>query len=197
MDDVVVVDHLGALACPVRPRSLQVHEMRAADEELQAIVIEPDPEPVADQAGGDGVEDLAQGEAAGAGDSDYNLLEVGGASLGKLLQMRAFGLDAGAVAGIVPADDLIDEGAIRHKIVEVPAAAHQQSVADGALEMTVRAFDRAVLVRDALVVAGRHHAVMGAEFLVALREIGFRVGVEIAEGRRQAVAAVILRSPAK
>lgn len=100
------------------PRSLQVHEIRAADEELQAIVIEPDPEPVADQAGG---EDLAQGEAAGAGDSDYNLLEVGGASLEKLLQMRAFGLDAGAAAGIVPADNLIDEGAIHHKIVEVPA----------------------------------------------------------------------------
>lgn len=50
--------------------------MRAADEELQAVVINADPKPVADQAGGDGVEDLAQGEAAGAGDGDDNLLEV-------------------------------------------------------------------------------------------------------------------------
>ena len=71
------------------------------------------------------------------------------------------------------------------------------ALADGTLEMTVRAFDRAVLVRDALVVAGRRHAVMGAQLLVALCEIGLRVGVEIAECGRQTVAAVAVRSTAK
>lgn len=111
--------------------------------------------------------------------------------------MGAFGLDAGAVASIMPPDDLVDEGAIGHEVVEVPGYAHQKGVANGALEMAVRAFDRAVLMRDALVVACGRHAVVGAELLVALREIGLGVGVEIAEGRRETVAAVIGRRSAQ
>lgn len=81
-------------------------------------------------------------------------------------------IDSRDFDNIVSADDLIDEGAIRHKIVEVPAATHQQGVADGALEMAMAAFDRAVLMCDALVVASGRHAGMDAELLAALREIG-------------------------
>lgn len=81
--------------------------------------------------------------------------------------MRALGVDALAECGIAAADDLIDEGAIGAEIVEVPGASHQQSVADGVLEMAMGAFDRAVLMRNALVVAGRDHPVMGAQFLIA------------------------------
>jgi len=81
--------------------------------------------------------------------------------------------------------------AVRAEIIEVSAAPHQQSIADGILEMTVGAFDRAVLVRDALIVAGRRHAVVGEQILTAEREIGLCIGIEVAEGGRQAVAAVI------
>ena len=63
--------------------------------------------------------------------------------------------------------------------------------------MAVRAFDRAVLVRHAAIVAGRLHAVMGAQRLVAARQILPRVVVEIAEGRRQAVAAMLQRGAAE
>lgn len=48
-------------------------------------------------------------------------------------------------------------------------------------------------MRDALVVAGRRHAVMSAQRLVAMRQIDFGVSIEVAEGGRQAVAAMIER----
>jgi hypothetical protein len=59
--------------------------------------------------------------------------------------------------------------------------------------MAVGTFDGAVLVRDALVVAGRRHAVMSAQFVIAAGEIGFCISIKIAEGGRQAVAAMIER----
>lgn len=49
VDDVLVVDDLGTLASSVRSCSWQVHQVSAADEEFQAIVLETNPEPVADQ----------------------------------------------------------------------------------------------------------------------------------------------------
>ncbi len=63
--------------------------------------------------------------------------------------------------------------------------------------MAVRAFDRTVLVRHAAIVAGRLHAVMRAQRLVAARLILPRVVVEIAEGGRQAVAAMLQRGAAE
>ena len=52
-------------------------------------------------------------------------------------------------------------------------------------------------MRDAGVVAGWRHAVMGAERLVAQRQILLGVGIEIAEGGRQAVAAMLLGNAAE
>src|ERR1700737_869380 len=63
--------------------------------------------------------------------------------------------------------------------------------------MAVRAFDRTVLVRYAAIVAGRLHAVMRAQRLVAARLILPGVVVEIAEGGRQAVAAMLQRRAAE
>src|ERR1700737_1977514 len=63
--------------------------------------------------------------------------------------------------------------------------------------MAVRAFNRTVLVRYAAIVAGRLHAVMRAQRLVAPRLILPRVVVEIAEGGRQAVAAMLQGSAAE
>ena len=66
-----------------------------------------------------------------------------------------------------------------------------------ALEMAMRAFDGAVLVGDALVVARRRHAVMGAQTVVASGHILARVRGEIAERGGEAVAAVFERRPAE
>ncbi len=68
---------------------------------------------------------------------------------------------------------------------------HQQLVLDRLLQMPVRALDRAVLMREAGIVARRRHAVMGAKILVAPRKVIACGAIEIAERGRQAVAAVL------
>src|SRR5712671_2002374 len=45
--------------------------------------------------------------------------------------------------------------------------------------------------------AARRHAVMGAQFLVAPRQVVLGVAIEVTERRRQAVAAVLFRHPAQ
>ena len=59
----------------------------------------------------------------------------------------------------------------------------------------MRAFDRPVLVGDAAIVAGRPHAVVGAEVLVPPGQIVPRIAIEIAEGGRQAVGPMLPRCP--
>ena len=47
------------------------------------------------------------------------------------------------------------------------AAAQEQRIGNRPLEMAMGSLDRAVLMGDAAIVAGRRHAVMGAQRLVA------------------------------
>lgn len=108
---------------------------------------------MADQAGRHGVEDFAQGEATGPGHRDDNLFEVRGPPLGQRLQMGSFCINALTMGSIATADDLIDKGAIRAEVVEFLGPPHQQGIMNGVLEMAMGAFDRAVLMRDAFVVA--------------------------------------------
>src|SRR6516164_4072233 len=63
--------------------------------------------------------------------------------------------------------------------------------------MAMRAFDGSVLMRQAPIVAGRLHAVMRAQCLIASRLILPRAVVEIAEGSREAVAAMLQRRAAE
>ena len=111
--------------------------------------------------------------------------------------MGPLALDPLGVAGIGAADDLVDEGSVGGQIGEVGRSAQQQGIGERALEMAVRAFDRAVLVRHAGIVAGRGHAVVGAQRLVAQGEVRLRRRVEVAEGRRQAVGPVLARRSAE
>src|SRR3546814_15259619 len=59
--------------------------------------------------------------------------------------------------------------------------------------MPVRALDAAVLVGDAGIVAGRRHAVMDAQGVVAAGQVLLCVPVQVAEGGRQAVGAMPAR----
>ena len=86
---------------------------------------------------------------------------------------------------------------VGRQIVEVERAPHQQRVLDRRLEMAVRALDCAVLVGNARIVAGRPHAVMAAQLLVAAREVFLGVALEVAEGGRQTVGTMALRNPAE
>jgi hypothetical protein len=50
--------------------------MGAADEDIESVIIETNPEPVSNQAGGHGIEYLAKREPAGGCDAHADLLIV-------------------------------------------------------------------------------------------------------------------------
>ncbi len=120
-----------------------------------------------------------------------DLLVIGGLVARQVFQRQPLLIDALGVASVAATDDLVEEAPPRREIVEVARGAQQQGVGERPLEMAVRTLDRAVLMRHARIVAGRNHAVMDAERLVAGRQILLGVSVEITEGRRQAVAAML------
>ena len=138
---------------------------------------------MADQAGWHGVEDLAQGEAARPGHRNDNLLEVRGPALWQRLQMGSLCINAPAMSSVATADDLVDKGAVRTEVVEFLGPPHQQGIMNSVLEMAMGAFDRAVLMRDALVIARRGHPIMRAKLVVTACEIDLGVGVEVARKR--------------
>ena len=101
------------------------------------------------------VKDTAQDEAAARCDDDDLLLVIRRPSLGQRSERRTLQLDPLAIVGIAPANDLVDEPAVGIQVAKVTAAAQKQRVFQRLLEVTVRAFDRAVLVGDAEIVPGR------------------------------------------
>lgn len=77
--------------------------------------------------------------------------------------------------------------------VEVGRPAQHQRILNDALEMAVRALDRAILVGNPTVVAGGCHAVVGAERVVSAGEVGARFRIEVTECGGEAVAAMLTR----
>src|SRR3954452_2889505 len=152
---------------------------------------------MADQPGGHRIEHFPESEPAGRGDGDDRLLIIRRPVRRQRLQRWALEIKTLAVASIAAPNYLVDEAPIDLERGEIARPAQQQRVLDCPLQMAVWAFDRAVLVRQAPIVAGRLHAVMSAQRLVAPRLILPRVIVEIAERGRQTVAAVLQRSLAE
>ena len=143
------------------------------------------------------VEDPAQSEAAARCHCDNLLLVISRSPLGQRCEIGPLQLDPLSVVGILSTDDLVDEAAVGIKVVEVSAPAQQQRVLQRFLEMAMRALDRPVLMRDAGIVAGRRHSVVAHQRLVALRQVLLGIAIEVAERRRQAVAAVLERYAAE
>ena len=69
------------------------------------------------------------------------------------LQGRPFEIQPLAVASIAAPDDLVDKAAISLEGVKIARSAQQQRVLDRSFQMAVWAFDRAVLMRQAPIVA--------------------------------------------
>jgi len=101
------------------------------------------------------------------------------------------------MAPIARGHDLIDEAAIRRQIIKVAASPEQQGILDHRLDVSVRALDRAVLVGNPGVVAGRLHPVMLAQRIISRGQISAGIGVKITERRRQAVRPVKQRCAAR
>jgi len=56
------------------------------------------------------------------------------------------------------------------------------AVQNEALEVSMRALDRSILVGDTGIVARRHHAVVGDELLITPRQVLLSIAIEIPEG---------------
>src|SRR6185312_5494196 len=97
--------------------------------------------------------------------------------------------------GVLAADELIDKAPIHRQVVKVRTPAQQQRIPDSLFQVSVWALDRAILVRDAAIVAGRLHAIVSAQSFVTRSEVFACVVVEIAEGGRETVAAMLAGSP--
>ena len=76
VDDMPIVDDLVVLAQGVGPPAQQRQEMDAADEDIEPIIVDAHPEPVSDQAGGHGIEYLAERETTGGCDAHADLLII-------------------------------------------------------------------------------------------------------------------------
>ena len=87
-----------------------------------------------------------------------------------------------SMGGIPAPDDLVHEGTVVRQISKLRRAPHQKGVADRGLEVAVSAFDGAVLMGDPSIVARGRHPIMGAQRIVAPRQIGLHVGREVTEG---------------
>src|SRR6185437_7725247 len=111
--------------------------------------------------------------------------------------MSPLGLDALEVTRVFAADDFVDKATIGAEVFEVARTPQQQCVLDGALEMTVGTFDRAVFVSDPAVVASRFHPIVSAQYVVARGQILSSRIIQIAERRRQALTAVLAGSPSQ
>ena len=187
-----VVDDVSALAVREGTTPSERGDGRDAEEAFEPIVEDADAQAMPDQSRGHGVEHAPQDEATRRRHWDHLLLEVGCTALRQGTQRRPFQCDGLGEIGVAAADDRVDEGAIGVEIGEVARAAQQQGVRERLLEMAVRAFDRAVLVGDADVVARRGHAVVAHQRRIALRDVFPRIGGQVAERCRQAIAAVLL-----
>src|SRR6516162_10059167 len=197
MNDVPVIDDMAVFAGGVGPSAAQRHQRRRPEKAFEPIVVQAHALTMADQARRYRIEHFLECEPAGRGDGDDRLLVIRRAAFRQRLQGRALDIETLAVARITASDNLVDKAAIGLERVEIARTAQQQRVLDRSLQMAVRAFDRAVLVRQTAIVAGRLHAVMRAQRLVAPRLILPGIAVEIAEGRRETVAAMLQRRPAE
>jgi hypothetical protein len=197
VNDMAIVDDTAMPSLAVAATPVQGQHRALADEAFQPIVVEPHPQPEADQAGGHRVEDLAQHEAAAGGDEHGRLVVIGGPARRQRPQRGALQLHHLAATGVAPADEIGDPSAVGVESVEIGAAAQQQRLLEAPFEVTVLALDGAVLVRHPGVVACRCHLVMGAQRLVAAGLVGAGVIVEVAERGGQAVGPVLGRHAAE
>jgi hypothetical protein len=184
VDHVAVVHHVAVPSTAATASTRQGQHRALPEKALQAIVVEPHPQPVADQPRGHGVEHLAQHEAAAGGDHHDRFIVVDRASCRQRAQVGALQLERLVPARVATADQLGDPGPVSVEAAEVARPAQQQGLLGDALEMAVPALDGAVLVRDARVVAGGGHAVVRTQGLVTAGLILGGCALEITERRR-------------
>src|SRR5882724_6148865 len=110
-------------------------------------------------------------------------------------ERRELDRDRLAPARVLARDEVLEEGLVGGEIVEVARAAQQKRLLEPGLEMAVCGLDRAVLVADPGIVAGRLHAVVAAELGIAGRLV--LPARQVAIGGREPIGAMRARHPAE
>ena len=113
---MMIADDAVVAAVRVGASARQGGKRRAADEDVEPVVVEAHAEPKTDKARGDRVEHLAQPEPSRGGDSHRHVLVVAGAPVRKAPRVGTLALDPLGIAGIGAADDLVDEGSVGGQI---------------------------------------------------------------------------------
>ena len=113
---MAIIDDMRVLAGRRGTPARQRHQRRSADEQIEAVIVKPDPQPVPDEPRRHRVEHLPERKAAGGSDGDDRLLIIAGTLSGQRLKRGPLGLDAFGVVGVLAADDLVDEAAITGRL---------------------------------------------------------------------------------
>jgi hypothetical protein len=136
-------------------------------------------------------------EAARPRDRHHELGDVCRAPLRQGLQVRPFRLNGGGVLPIAPRHQHIDEAPVVLDAGGVTAAAQDQCLIEGFLEVPVLEFNRPVLVGLTAVVAAGVRAVVADDCVVAFGDVLALIGGQVAESGREAVGPVVLRRAAQ
>ena len=195
MDHMAVIHDVAAPLVAISPAARQGHEMGGSEVKVEPVIMPPDAQAVADQAGRHGVEDPPEDEAAGRRHGDMGLFTVRGAAGRQRLQHRALGVDALAIVGAAH-DRRTRQGTggkrrDRRSQACRAAEAHPRSLASGAHVAPRSRHSHASSHRGAIgsspmaraaVVPARRHGVMAAQRFVAQRPVGGGVTFKVAEG---------------
>jgi len=108
-------------------------------------------------------------------------LRFDGPPLRQRLQMRLLRLNGSNPLLVAPGNSQVDEAPVVLNACEVAAAAQDQRLIDGGLEMSVLGFHRPVLVGFTAIVTAGIHAVMADEGIIAPGHVFALIGGQITE----------------
>ncbi len=174
-----------------RPRD-RVRGECAAKEAFDPFVMQPHPQPVSNQPRRHGKNTLRSMKPPLRVTVTTRLVVIRRTARRQGIELRPLDVDQPAAASVGPAHDLVDEPPIGREIhrsrrCHGAGAPAQSAVLRCPCDASIAPFSCAT----PRVVAGRLHAVMRAQRLVACGQVGGRVALEVAERRREAVAAML------
>ena len=185
----MIIYRVGALAIRSHPR--HAHDRVRPEKTFKPIVEEMHLDHAPDETGRDGVDHPIDIDGAVAGHSRRHRCEVGGPALGQGLELLALDRDERRATGVGTVADAADKGAVGVEAGEIPALPAPEPLVEADLDMAVGRLNAPVLIGHARIIAGRLHAVMPAQVIVALGEIELCVAVEILESGRQRVGPML------
>ena len=179
---MVVIDDMNPVPIVPATRPRMLDDEGGAQKGFDAVVIDMHPQTLANQLRRGTVEDAFDQKAAGPGDRNNSLGEVGGATCRQGAQMSSLCQNGVGPLPVASGHQEINEAPVIGDRCEVAVAAQDQRLCNGGLEMPVLRFHCTVLMGLTPVVAARLHAVVPDKGLIAQGNILTLVSGQVAEG---------------